>query len=158
MNERYSALAHPARLRMLAATRCDTSLSPNYFGQTCFILLLTSKLICTFMWQQYTRSSIICTFPRGDVQWRLYAGGRGTNRDLAPTQPVPVAPNKTKPSMEMKVKPVVLEQWPHLPPPEWRCPRTTIGGVIALCSKSSSENHQAIIICSLSVCLSVYRI
>ena len=33
VNERYGALAHPARLRMLAAARRDAALSPNYFGQ-----------------------------------------------------------------------------------------------------------------------------
>ena len=31
----HGALAHPARLRMLAVACRDVSLSPNYFGQTC---------------------------------------------------------------------------------------------------------------------------
>ena len=37
MNERHGPLAHPARLRMLAAARCDATLSPNYFGKACLV-------------------------------------------------------------------------------------------------------------------------
>jgi len=32
INKRHGALAHPARLRMLAAARREAALFPNYFG------------------------------------------------------------------------------------------------------------------------------